>query len=308
MDLSTIARDGVFSSATASRFGLDAAALRRLLRAGGCTRLRPGWYAPGRPASDHELWRLRVAAAAQEYAGRAVLSHDAALLTLGLPTFRPVTSRVDLTWTEPGIPAHLGRWVRLHQCPTAHPLDPERTVTPALAIAQTGLRSRRALLVAGDAAMRSRVATRAQVDDALALLDGHRGIVAARAVAHRIEPLHESPGETLTAWLLHQLGYRLVPQYDVPGTGQLTASGWPDRVDFLVEGTRVVVEFDGKVKYEGRDVLFAEKQREDRIRSLGYEVVRLVWADLSHPERVRTLLHAAVMRSSRRDVRRPRSA
>jgi hypothetical protein len=319
VDLTTIARDGVFSTATAARFGIDAAALRRLIRAGDCSRLRPGWYACGVPATESDAWRLRVAAAAQEYEGRAVLSHDAALLRLGLPTFHPELTRVDLTWVDAATPAHLGRWVRLHCSPfraasadsgSAPAMDTTAgttsgTVEAALAVAQVGLRSRRALLVAGDAALRTRVATREDVTQALAALDGHRGVVAARAVAHRLQPLHESPGESLTAWLLHQLGYPLVAQYEVPGSADLTASGWPDRADFLVEGTRVLVEFDGKVKYTGRDVLFAEKQREDRIRSLGFEVVRLTWADLAQPGRVRQLLEAALARSASRHGRRP---
>jgi very-short-patch-repair endonuclease len=59
------------------------------------------------------------------------------------------------------------------------------------------------------------------------------------------------------------------------------------RVDFLV-GDRVVVEFDGRVKYgmDGRpeEALWAEKQREDRLRELGLVVVRIVWADLQRPE------------------------
>ncbi len=70
------------------------------------------------------------------------------------------------------------------------------------------------------------------------------------------------------------------------------------RVDFLVAG-RVVVEFDGAVKYagaEGRDGLIAEKRREDRLRALGYEVVRLTWDDLAHPERVLGAIRAALLR------------
>jgi len=310
VDLTTIARDGVFPTATAARFGIDAAALRRLIRAGACSRLRPGWYACGVPATEPDRWRLRVAAAGQEYEGRAVLSHDAALLRLGLPTFHPELTRVDLTWVDPSVPAHLGRWVRLHSTPVraasgdAGAATASGTVDAALAVAQVGLRSRRALLVAGDAALRTGAATREGIEAALVTLDGHRGIVAARAAAHRLQPLHESPGESLTAWLLHQLGYPLVAQFEVPGSADLTASGWPDRADFLVEGTRVLVEFDGKVKYTGRDVLFAEKQREDRIRSLGFEVVRLTWADLANPERVRALLEAALARSASRHGRR----
>ncbi|NUR15498.1 MAG: hypothetical protein HOQ13_04210, partial [Dermatophilaceae bacterium] len=54
------------------------------------------------------------------------------------------------------------------------------------------------------------------------------------------------------------------------------------------------------VKYADREVVFAEKKREDRIRTLGYEVVRLTWDDLRDPERVRRLLVAALARAARR--------
>jgi hypothetical protein len=44
-----------------------------------------------------------------------------------------------------------------------------------------------------------------------------------------------------------------------------------------------VVEFDGLVRYRGdggSDVVVAEKLREDRIRSIGYEVLRVTWREL----------------------------
>ncbi len=61
------------------------------------------------------------------------------------------------------------------------------------------------------------------------------------------------------------------------------------RVDFLFLAQHTVVEFDGKLKYgvpEGADpeeaglVVWQEKQREDALRDAGYEVVRVVWAEL----------------------------
>jgi very-short-patch-repair endonuclease len=69
-------------------------------------------------------------------------------------------------------------------------------------------------------------------------------------------------------------------------------------VDFLFRQERVVVEFDGAVKYggaaqSGQLALVAEKRREDAIRRLGYVVVRLTWADLRNPERVGALVRAA---------------
>ena len=58
-------------------------------------------------------------------------------------------------------------------------------------------------------------------------------------------------------------------------------------VDFLFEESGVIVEIDGKVKYveeadrpSKRDRLWQEKRRQERLEDLGYEVVRLTWADL----------------------------
>ena len=68
----------------------------------------------------------------------------------------------------------------------------------------------------------------------------------------------------------------------------------------------MVVEFDGLVKYagqQGRAALAAEKARESAIVDLGYEVVRLVWADLANPaevaRRIRTA-HARAVRAAQR--------
>ena len=49
----------------------------------------------------------------------------------------------------------------------------------------------------------------------------------------------------------------------------------------------------------GRDALAAEKSREDRLRALGYEFVRLT-ADLSRPATVERLLGLAVSRAGAR--------
>ncbi len=76
------------------------------------------------------------------------------------------------------------------------------------------------------------------------------------------------------------------------------------RVDFLFAELGVIVEFDGKVKYQselrGRrtaeQVVIAEKIREDQLRALGWLVVRLTWADLEDPvELVRRIRAAAAI-------------
>ncbi|WP_207453630.1 hypothetical protein [Desertivibrio insolitus] len=69
--------------------------------------------------------------------------------------------------------------------------------------------------------------------------------------------------------------------------------------DFFWPEHGVVVEFDGVAKYvreeytRGRntaDLVLAEKRREDRLRALGYVVIRVDWRDLREPTRVRTKL------------------
>ncbi len=54
-------------------------------------------------------------------------------------------------------------------------------------------------------------------------------------------------------------------------------------MDFLFRDQRTIVEFDGLAKFRTPEDLRAEKLGEDRLRSLGFEVVRLTWADLARP-------------------------
>jgi very-short-patch-repair endonuclease len=69
------------------------------------------------------------------------------------------------------------------------------------------------------------------------------------------------------------------------------------RADLVVDGTRVLVEFDGLVKYGSSDDLIAEKRREDRLRALGFIVVRVTWADLRRPDHIVAEVRRAVARS-----------
>ena len=74
--------------------------------------------------------------------------------------------------------------------------------------------------------------------------------------------------------------------------------------DFAWPELRLIVEFDGRVKYERYlrpgeepgDAVFREKRREDEIRRItGWRVVRLTWADLADPVRTAMLLRAAML-------------
>ena len=87
------------------------------------------------------------------------------------------------------------------------------------------------------------------------------------------------------------------------------ADGLIGIVDFIWEEERVVGEFDGRLKYnvaqgsdggEAANILWAEKRREDRIRALGYEVVRWVYADLFQPERLAARVGQTLARGAAR--------
>lgn len=54
------------------------------------------------------------------------------------------------------------------------------------------------------------------------------------------------------------------------------------RVDFLWRDRATIGEADGQLKYTVGEVVYREKQREDRLRDLGFEVVRWDFADLRH--------------------------
>ena len=53
-------------------------------------------------------------------------------------------------------------------------------------------------------------------------------------------------------------------------------------------------------KAHSSEILRQEKLREDRLRALGYEVVRLTWADLDDPGRVHDLITSAFARAAAR--------
>jgi len=77
--------------------------------------------------------------------------------------------------------------------------------------------------------------------------------------------------------------------------------------DFVFEEQKTVVEFDGRAKYRLDGLspeavaqrLWSEKLRGDALERLGWQLVRIVWADLYHPARIGALVRDAFDRSTR---------
>lgn len=73
------------------------------------------------------------------------------------------------------------------------------------------------------------------------------------------------------------------------------------RVDQCWDEHRTIAEADGALKYATASDLFLEKRREDRLRDLGWEVVRYTWDDALHrPERLAARVRRAFLRSAER--------
>jgi hypothetical protein len=296
------AHGGVTSVTELLHLGVSRHVVDRAVAAGWLLRLRrnvvvdPQVWGAATPSERHAL-RARGTARAWRRVEFA-LSHHSALALAGLPV-HGVDHRVHLSRLREGS-GRSGTATRIHAAVPAafvRQVDDVPVVAPGLACLQVAaLFGVEAGLVSADALLRAAPGT-----DLVAASRAGRfcnGAHRAAMVVLLADGRSESPGESRSRWLLHGLG---LPTPE-PQAVIADVDGWAARVDLLFRAERVVVEFDGLLKYTHPDVLRAEKLREDRLRALGYEVVRLTWADLARPEAVKARILAAFARSHSRSA------
>lgn len=324
------AQGGVFTHAQALQRGVEPAELQRRRRAGQLVAVRRAVYAKAEDvaAADVRTTHLMAASARRLVtAGDVVISHESAALLLGYRLLGAAPEQARLTVARPpGSPP-----LHLHAVHTAALPSQDRHLllakVPVTSPARTVADCCRALhvdaaLVVADAAL-ERGVPRAEV---LAVLERCRrwpGALAASEVVCFADGRAESALESLARrWVEEQGLPRPEPQLQVCelDTGLLVA-----RVDFLWREHRTVLEVDGRIKYRDRDdvspgdrlrdPLFAEKQREDRLRELGLEVVRGYWSDRDDrgrdlADRLRRAFARAAARTDapRYGIRTPRPA
>lgn len=293
---------GVFAWRDVKTSLLGEGEVRTAIRHGQVIRVRRDAYVLAdvwRAARPGERLALRTRAVLRARPGD-VASHQSALALHGLPAWGAPTDVVDLladvtrTRTVSGLRVHPAR-------EGLEPVDIDGCSAVSIATAVVQVAQRHGLvpaLVPLDYALHERRCRLAQVEAAgAALVRGPLGEVRLDALLSRADRDCESVGETRTRVVLQDLGY--APRSQVRLSDD---DGFIGRVDFLVDDL-VVIEFDGMVKYEGADgrqALAREKRREERLTAAGCVVVRLVWSDLEHPERIRAMVESARRRIARR--------
>ena len=299
------AQFGAFTAKDAYDCGYHRQSLSQLVRTGRAKRVGPSAYVDRdryEAASPERRHEMATRAVVRTFEGRVYASHHSALTLMSLPVFGApldqihVARAVDsLSRRRPGLSIHTAYGPGAGRLIGRTP-----SVSPALAVIgaamacgiETGV-------VAADAALAAGKTTADDLETWLGRLSRHRDVTKARQAVRLADARSESVGESRTRLLLNAIGFRPTPQVELLDQfGRLLG-----RVDFLLERERIIVEFDGLMKYadaNGREALAAEKSREDRLRALGYEFVRLTWADLSRPATVERLLRLAVARASAR--------
>lgn len=330
MELHQLAVHDVVSAADARAVGLDAPALRRMVRAGEIHRLIRGWYAVCPPGVSPPPWvgadefeterrrhRLVAVALLRSFEGRVVASHQSALLLHQGRLWRSDLGTVHLCRRETDHSRHRRNAV-IHPStgqPGCSTSDGLATVPVAWAVVQVGLvraGDRPAALpmeslIAADGALCEGIITGDQLKAAVAAHSHHPGIPAVRALLEHADGRHESAGETRLAESMRLLGYRFTPQVPV------SAGGRQWRVDFELDDEPVIIEFDGLSKYslgvdrptprQMRQALAQEKWRQDRLTEQGREMARFTWADLDDLGLIQRRIDGSIRRARRRTAR-----
>jgi hypothetical protein len=128
-------------------------------------------------------------------------------------------------------------------------------------------------------------------------LAGRNGVLSLRRALEGSDARSESPGETLSRELLHRLCIE---------PPELQVVVWSDegqhRLDFAGRHRKVALEFDGRVKYfdfqPTDEAIFAERQREKALMSLGWTFIRIEWKHLFREQEFKMIVLRALRRQS----------
>ncbi|MGL3200351.1 MULTISPECIES: hypothetical protein [Curtobacterium] len=286
---------------SAERRAVERAATRGLLQ-----RVRPGVLV--RAGSLDGLWPeerhlVTLRANAPFIDERAVVSHESACALLGIPVVGDWPDRVHIADATTGTTRVSAHFIRhgVRRRPVATVLDALGLWTSDGARTAVDIAARRPAVTAlpiVDHVLRVGLATPETLGREVARLE--IGATKAQSVVEMGSTLSGSPAESLCRVRFRQLGTpEPVQQHEFRRPGEP-----PAIVDFWFPDQGVVVEVDGRGKYEDPAMLdgrttaeahWREKRREDFVRSFPEVrfVLRLSWQDLMRPEQVRDALRRA---------------
>ena len=285
---------GVISRAQALTAGMTERAIDRRIATGHWKRVHAGVY---RVSPFRTSWHQRLAALVLFGGPAALASHRSAARLWGL----------DGTEGRPlEISVKTGRRIRgaiVHRRgsnddPPVRLLDGirataiERTLIDLAAVA-----SPRSAGLALDDALRRNLTTLERVGTELAAAKGRAGTRALRQLLSLRDDRDAILESSLEAALLRLIrGHRLplpVPQYPVGDGDELVA-----RLDFAYPTHLLGIETDGYRWHASRDRWRADMRRENRLKLLGWTLLRFSWEDIhNQPGTVAEHIRAALCRS-----------
>jgi Transcriptional regulator, AbiEi antitoxin len=284
------------SRTEALELGWSDSALSRAVRAGRLVRVRPGHFARGPVTPDIAA---RAAGAACIH---GVISHRSALVLHGLPLVGARPAEPELTVPPGGCVSLTGAHVHRASLPPEHVAvvgDAEVTSVPRTLIDVARHRPTVSAVAAMDAALHAGLVTMDDLDDVLRRCWNWPRIRRAARALRLVDGCSESPLESVSRLVFRWLQVP-PPRLQTPIHDQF--GRLVGRSDFYWDRPGVLGEADGRGKYDVRDVLIREKQRQEELEVLGLVVVRWGWDDVvSRPRLVKSRLDQAFERGRLRD-------
>lgn len=277
---------GLFTTAQALAAGYDEREIARLLSRGRWIRLRRGIFivAEAIPPDAAAMHVLMARAALFRLGPTASGSHVTAAVVQDLTLLEPDLSLVNITRPqlassriEAGVHHHTGSIGPAHLVVVdgIAVSDVARTIFDLARVStfEQGL-------VAAESALWSGRTTKAAMQEVLFSCADWPGSRNAGRIVSFASSGSESPGESLARIAFDRDGLpaprQQVEIHDNAGLVGFADFLWPDHA--------TIGEFDGRLKYEGAsasiETLYAEKRREDRLRDIGFQVVRFGWNDV----------------------------
>lgn len=288
------AKHGIFGRSDLASLGIDPDVIRSFVSRGWWTKLHHGVYIDTerleQATSPLDRTRIFAAAAIAAIPGPAHTIGPTAAALHGLVVdrrllesasiVRPLSADQRALRRRVTSPSQLGG-IRVHR----HSLKEERLTTlegipsvdrPTAAITAAAQSDPMWALATLDSLAWRDPATLALLPDLLEEWKGLKGLGTVREAATLARDGAQSALESISRFHFMAAGLP-EPLLQVPFHDDEGLIGY---ADFVWEGLKVIGEADGLSKYATRADLIAEKRREDRLRALGWIVVRWTWDEL----------------------------